>query len=645
MALTREERAQIRQAVLRCRQILTEEFDQLLRLYGILPDRIVSVPPDRQEVQEKLKQALSRESNDHQKARERYIKCSVFTFLNRILALRIAEANHLIIETVITRPQYGDRSRRERDLADADPDLAVQPEKLAQEALRIAFLEMQRMMNEQLLFNENSPYGILMPRLPAYRQIREILRELPENVWREFELLGWAYQFFNSEEREIIRRRLRRNPEPEPDDIPPKNQFYTVGWIVKALVQNTLGKLWLEIHPNSSLREKLDYLVPVQNNFSLPNRSISVQEIKILDPACGSGHFLLGAFDLLVEMWLEERKDIPPWKIPALILEHNLYGVDIDLRACQLSALALWLKARTTFELLKGNDVEAKFEPKRINIVCADIHFIDGNRKSQFLKQFSYDPHLYRIVAQVLDSCENAFEIGSLLQIRQPFEQLLNQRKKHLNNQKLPQPSFPSFPMPLTSNLKEKTVAEIIERITEFIREATEAQDMGSLLFCLDAENAVHLVDVLTDYYDVILMNPPYGAMPPRCKQYVRTNYRAYRDYYTAFIEQAINLCKEGGYIGALTGRTFLFLKSHQRLREEILRSEALPEIVWDLGFNVLDEAVARYAAFTLRKRYEGDGIDWREHSVTFFKLTDWDWEEKRIKFEEALSKIKQKTL
>jgi hypothetical protein len=199
--------------------------------------------------------------------------------------------------------------------------------------------------------------------------------------------------------------------------------------------------------------------------------------------------------------------------------------------------------------------------------------------------------------------------------------------------------------MPLTSNLKEKTVAEIIEHITEFIREVTEAQDMGSLLFCLDAENAVHLVDVLTDYYDVILMNPPYGAMPPRCKQYVQTNYRANKDYYTAFIEQAINLCKEGGYIGALTGRTFLFLKSYQRLREEILRSEALPEIVWDLGFNVLDEAVARYAAFTLRKRYESDGIDWREHSVTFFKLTDWDWEEKRIKFEEALSKIKQKTL
>jgi len=154
----------------------------------------------------------------------------------------------------------------------------------------------------------------------------------------------------------------------------------------------------------------------------------------------------------------------------------------------------------------------------------------------------------------------------------------------------------------------------------------------------MDAERAVQLVDVLTEQYDVVLMNPPYGAMPPKCKEYARKHYpRTHNDYYAAFIEQAVDLCKPGGYVGALTGRTFMFLKSFQKLREEILRASALPEIVWDLGFNVLDEATARYAAFVLRKRWDEDGVNWREHPVTFFRLTDWDWDEKRVKFEEAL--------
>jgi predicted RNA methylase len=629
---------------------LRDAFDQLLTYYGILPDRIVSVPQDRQEVQRRLQEAISREAADFREARERYLKHAVFTFLNRLLALRVAEANGLIVETVATRPEYGNRSRRERDLADAYPDLATQPEKLAQEALRLAFSEMREKMNEHLLFRDDSPYAILMPRLPAYRQIREVLMNLPEEIWHEFELLGWAYQFFNSEEREQIRRRLRRNP--KPDDIPPLNQFYTVGWIVKALVQNTLGRLWLETHPNSPLREKLDYLVPIRNEFRPPARSLSVQEIKVLDPACGSGHFLLGAFDLLLEMWREERPDLPEWRIPALILEHNLYGVDIDLRACQIAAIAIWLKARTTFERLKGNDPNAKFEPKRINIVCADIRFVDSNRKAQFLQQFAHDPVLLSIVEQTLQACENAFEIGSLLRISQPFEQLFRQRIKRADELKRKQEQLRLFvlrdeqislgdvPIPVP---KELTVAEIVDRIKEFVRRASEAQDMGSLLFGMDAEYAVQLVDILTEKYDVVLMNPPYGAMPPRCKQYARQHYpRTHNDYYSAFIEQAVNLCKEGGYVGALTGRTFLFLKSFQKLREEILRSDALPEIVWDLGFNVLDEATARYAAFTLRKRHHDDGVDWKKHPVTFFRLTDWDWDEKRVAFEEALKALNE---
>ena len=641
--MTRDDRSKIRRMVLSCRRVLQEEYDQILRLHGLFPDRHIDAPPERMANRTLLEKALAREDSTYSKARKRYVKHAAFTFLNTFLALRLAEAHGLIAETTLPRPEYGDRSRRERDLLDESPELAGAPEELAHKALNEAFSEMASHL--PVLFQKDDPYGLLLPRLIAFREVRQILVQLPEHLWSEFETIGWTYQYFNSEEREEIRRRLRRQP--TPDDIPPINQFYTVDWIVKALVQNTLGRLWLESRADSPLKSKLDYLIPLTNGFRPPESKPSVQDIKVLDPACGSGHFLLGAFDLLSEMWCEERPDLAKWKIPALILEENLFGVDIDLRACQIAAAALYLKARTTFERLKGNDPHSKFEPCRLNIVCADIRFTDGIRREEFLNEFDYDIQIQRIVKETLNACEKAFDIGSLLMIRQPFEKLFSQRTANIEELKKRKPQLSLFasktdqlslgdvPVPIP---KPFTVEEIIDQIRLFIRQASVNQDMGSLLFGWDAEHALQLIDVLTERYDVILMNPPYGSMPPVCKQYARTHFpRTHSDFYAAFIEQAVALCNEGGYVGALTGRTFLFLKSFQKLREEILRQDALPEIVLDLGFNVLDEATARYAAFTLRKRHSNDSVKWNEHPVTFFRLTEWDWDEKRVKFEEAL--------
>ncbi len=141
--MNRDERSQIRQMVLTCRRLLQDEFDQLLRLHGLLPDRQVSAPLDRQEARMKLDEALGREAPDYATARQRYVKHAAFTFLNRLLALRLAEAHGLIPETVLPRPEYGERSRRERDLSDSDPSVAANPEKLAQSALKQAFDDMR----------------------------------------------------------------------------------------------------------------------------------------------------------------------------------------------------------------------------------------------------------------------------------------------------------------------------------------------------------------------------------------------------------------------------------------------------------------------------------------------------------------------
>ncbi|HXH14489.1 MAG TPA: hypothetical protein VNP04_32590 [Alphaproteobacteria bacterium] len=641
--MTREERSHIRQLVLECQRLLQDDFNQLLRLQGLLPDRRVNAPADGQEARARLDQALSREGRDYPTGRQRYLRHAAFTFLNRLLALRTTEAHGLLLETLTPRPEYGNRSRRERDLADAAPGLAVAPERLAHEALQRTFAEMAALI--PLLFRAEDPHAVLWPRLPAYRQLRERLQALPGHLWATFETLGWAYQYFNSDERDEIRRRLRRNP--RPDDIPPLNQFYTVDWIVKALVHSTVGRLWLEGHPTSGVKDSLDYLVPIRNAYRPPAGTSSVRNFRILDPACGSGHFLLGAFDVLLDLWREERPNLPGWRIPALILERNLFGVDVDLRACQIAATALYLKARTTFDRLKGQAPEARFAPRRINIVCADVRVTDGRCRDSFLAEFAHDPEVQPTLEETRTAMQRAFEIGSLLRIREPFEKLFAPRtgwveelqRKGLQLALIPldaeQLSLGDAPSPVPKPLM---VEAMVSGIGQFVRQASQAQDMGSQLFGMAAEQAVHLVDVLTETYDVVLMNPPYEAMPPACKEYAREWYpRTHNDDYAAFSEQAISVCKPGGYVGALTGRTFPFPRSFQRLREGILRHEALPELVLDLAFNVLDEATARYAAFTLRRRHPEDGVTWAEHPATFFRLTDWDWEDKRERFEEAL--------
>jgi predicted RNA methylase len=624
--LSKEQRRKIEGVVLRSRKLLEDEFDRLLRTYGLMPEKAIErITEEKQAVRKKLEVALKRESGDYDKARRRYVKYVAFTFFNRILALRISEVHELIKETVITRTGFGERSRRERDLLDMHPELISNPEELAYRALEEAYEDVGKYI--PYLFDSNDPYAILRPSLVAYRVVRKIISEIPEDILRQFETIGWAYQYFNTKEREEIRKRTRGSP--QPDEVPPLNQQYTVGWIVKFLVQNTLGKLWLETKPD---KQGLDYLVPTEDE--LKPDGLKVENIKVLDPACGSGHFLLGAFDLLMAMWKEEHPEIPACEIPALILERNLYGIDIDLRATQIAAMALYLKARTAFE--KEKEGVEDFEFRRMNIVCADIHLVDGEMRRKFLSQFDHDRKIRGIVEEMLRACENAFEIGSLLRIREPLTKLFEARKKGWTKATPAQEQLAMFfPEAIP---KEDTVEEIVEKIKVFVKEATESKDMGTMLFGFDAEKAINLVDVLTNYYDVVLMNPPYGAMPAKCKEYAKKSYpRTHRDYYTAFIEQAVDLCKPGGYVGALTGRTFMFLKSHQKLREEILRDDALPEVVLDLGFNVLDGATARYAAFTLRRRYEGDGINWKEHPVTFFKLTDYAWDEKRVMFEKVL--------
>ena len=670
--LTKEQRDELRRLVSRARALAEDAVTVRLRSLGLWsscetdhahkeqcylwPADKLRLDAEEAQLRDRILAAVQREAvgfgdiaepERTRSAIQRYLQGCAFTFVNRLAALRAMEVRGLIAETLVRRDKYGDRSLRERRLADEHPELG--PDDLLAAALEEGFKEAGEEV--AVLFDPSDPYALVKPDARRRRDLLLLFgHEIREEFWQSDDILGWIYQFYNEE----ARRNYKRRGHPDPDDVPVINQFYTTPWLVHFLVDNTLGRVWIDAggpQPHGGVRDVCRYLLEgVGTKLGALVRH--PREIRVLDPACGSGHFLLYAFDVLWRIWRQVEPELSPEETAAAILEHNLFGVDIDLRACQLAALGLYLKAKT---------YAPKIRVRALNIICADVRLLDGERRKTFLVRFEHDPELKALVEKLLETLGYTFEIGSLLKVRQPFEKLfasrratrtvqaqllvsgegqarlapegavVAQRRLAVGRGELKSDEGMVIPRQLTLN-------EVREALRRFEQEALECHDMGSQLFAADAERSVGLLSLLSEQYDVVLMNPPYGDMPATCKAYAKEHYkRTHSDYYSAFIEQAIDLCKPEGYVGALTGRTFLFLKSHQKLREEILREEARPGIVLDLGFNVLDGATARWAAFTLRKRREDERTRWQDHEVLFFRLTPWDWDDKRVHLEEAL--------
>jgi hypothetical protein len=403
-----------------------------------------------------------------------------------------------------------------------------------------------------------------------------------------------------------------------------------------VLADNTLGRLWLEMHERLSQLESYEegqegkqhpryrlsehrcdvphaaeaqevfktwiaeeadvlhdhtvdrlcrFLVPLPAR-PVPRGKKSVREIRVLDPACGSGHFLLYAFDILFAMYREVEPDLDPREIPALILENNLFGVDIDLRAAQLAAFGLYLKARATLAAL---DPSAPLRLRRLNIVVADAHIGNDPRKDAFLERYQGAPEIQELYRKILADLDHTNVLGSLLKVRTEFERLFGRvsqvtrersRKQqeawaHPGQQEL-------FSLSPQRELREAfstlsgrtwTTDELLDDLRRFKEEVLPSQDIGARLFYTDLERTVGLLSLLSQQYDVVLMNPPYGDMPPAAKDYLKgdkkkkipAHYpRTHHDYATAFLEQGLDLLHQNGFIGALIPRSFMYLSSFE---------------------------------------------------------------------------------
>lgn len=639
MSLGDELRAALRSVVQKAREVLTDDLREVFEAqFGIHRDgrfeTIAQLPallgdPGLRETRELLEKVLPAQPR---KAAERdafgaafdaVIRSIAFTHLNRFFAFKMMEhpSRKLIRETV--GPNWATKGLA-YDYLSTRPDeerrwTAGERDEVYRRFLLFRCEELHREIG--VLFDPDDLASRVFPRPPALKAALELINGSPlEGVWTDEETLGWVYQYYTPKELKDEARKKSPNPR-DANEMAFRNQFYTPDYVVRFLTDNTLGRLWAEMLSGTSLRERCTYLL-VRPGEQLPTRAKKdPRRIRVLDPASGSGHFLLYAFELLEVIYAEAFDDpeLGPAlareftdrdsflaQVPKLIIENNLHGFDIDRRAVQIASLVLFLKA-------KGRNKALAIE--KSHLVCAEPMpnakaLLDDFKEK---KLGGTEGTLARILDGVIDRMGLAGEAGSLLKIEADIDQLVrDEREKWREHLRLGPEQVPLLPgiapegrqsrFDDVSNEQfwEQAESRIIELLREFVGEAGGAERAQRRMFARDGAEGLRLVDALRRRYDVVLMNPPFGTATDRAQNYVDERYPASRqDVAACFIERAVQIAPHG-YVGAITTEALFFRRTLEDFRKRVLLKTAELEAMAHLGGHVLDGATVRTAAYVL---------------------------------------------
>lgn len=607
--MDKDTRNAIDRATQRARKLLEDDFAAQLEGTFDVP-RIGVVPPkggahltSRQIFQrEKIVAAV-----DHKRASGLgpaeavvdYLRDAAFTSLNRFVALKMLEARELV-QPCITN---GEQSAGYRELCGMAPGIALLPES-AGYRLYIESLFDELSTEVKVLFDRRDPASVLWPKRATFESLLQILNAAElASVWREDETIGWVYQFFNGGDERRAMRDASQAPR-NSRELAVRNQFFTPRYVVQFLTDNTLGRIWYEMRGGQTgLVERCEYMVRRPEETYALRAKKDPRDLRVLDPACGSGHFLLYAFDLLVAIYEEAHGDPDSPKsdatgktlatdyptlealrlaLPALVLAHNLHGVDIDPRCAQIAQLALWMRAQRAFREFGLSRAERP-PIRRSSVVVAEPLVADEGTLTEFRAKLG-DLELGRIFTNLVETLKLAGDLGLLLRL----ETLI----------------APALRLGQSGELFAPPEARIRAAIANFFASSKTLATTPRRLFVDDAAQGIGLLETAEKKFDVVLMNPPFGAGSTRAKKDFEKAYpRTKNDVYAAFVERGIELLHPRGRLGAITSRTGFFLSSFQRWREEILLTSAPPVVFADLGYGVLDSAMVETAAYCLEAR------------------------------------------
>ena len=686
-ALTDQHKEAVKSWVPKVRRVLEKDLAAQLARLGVreggeqTPPESISLSSDETLTRCRIDALLQRDSAAEGSLKRGYdnvLRELTYTALNRLVGLKAMEARGVLYlppppgkdpeapeQTEVITPVPGQaRSRYLRDFRAAagsrykyEDDAE---EALLRDGLKAAYGHINREI--RLLFDPDHEYACVWPTHACLVEVIGMInKDLSDEAFRAADFLGWIYQFFNREEKKRVRDETKGTPRSS-YELSVINQFYTPSWVVKTLVDNTLGRLWLQMHPDSALRASEPPPLPGQRKNGGPvaaylvprtgekiryqrlgetgriERFKRARDITLLDPACGTMHFGQYAFGLFQQMYLDEIEHAGEdgWPaepsvndagdIPTAILENNLFGVDIDPRAIQIASLSLMLTAKEAALGLGLSPVDVRV--KRANLMVANAVNLGQDRLKALVGRLGNklgSPGLQdRLFVTLWENLQHVGELGSLIQVREGVAAVLddwveaqakakglgriirNEETRQLQLGDILDESDRQAARQLV--LQRAALEEEAEAIQRELLAAIEdaageiAGDPADRLFAEDTARGLKLLRTLSRSFDVVVMNPPYGSFVPTVKDFVKAAYPLTRnDIYAAFIDRATQLVEPEGYVGALVSRTFVAQVSAKKLREEILLKRNPLLVMLDLGAGILDDATVEAAAVVLK--------------------------------------------
>jgi hypothetical protein len=600
-SLDDRQRKALSRLVVNARITLFDDAEKMLRgTYGILPDGTIqseeALAPDaalraRRRTLEAVIAYLRTDGTSAKTSVERLTREVAFTHLNRLLAIRVADALGVLAPSLRNGTESAGFRQWVRDLA---PLLATADNTggywtyLGQCADELA-------VDAPALFDPRNPLLALRPSKTASEAVVALLAD-PDNadLWEADDTFGWAYQFFNTREE---RQEMRRFAAPRDSrELAVRNQFFTPDYVVRFLVHNTLGRRLVDADPSTSLLEQLPLLIDPPTMRGTP---VDLANIKVLDPACGSGHFLLGCYDVLEGAW--GLAGVAPSEAASRIIP-CLWGVDIDPRAVQVAQAAIVFRARRAC----GRSVLPS-----PNIVCARA--LPEDAASWARAQSGLGEDLRHLVDAMRAALRDAPLLGPLLKAERSLAGEI--RRGVVGADDTDDNLFTAAGIAHDAfGNAERAVLAALQRAADGAS-ATPAER----LLAADATDAVRLVEVVRNRYDAVLMNPPFGEPVPSTKDYIKAAYPwiPTRDFnlLAAFVGRGLELCKPEGYLGAITSRAGMFLKTFEAWRTHVMLGNRLVALA-DLGYGVMEEAMVEAAAYILAPRKPE-----RDHAGVYIRL------------------------
>lgn len=549
------------------------------------------------------------ETGSYQGAYDKALDEYTFTLFNRLAALKVMESHRMFPEVITKRVENGGRSFGHRAWLEQNPAEASEELEGLLSYIRNAFDLLGR---EIQLYSQESTYDML----PFVLDLNAIIaavnaveedKDVGAEIWQSDDIMGWLYESYNLSKKQAFKD---SGDKIEFDKVSLTSQVYTPKWVVEFLVNNSLGKLYLEMYPESGIKRKFKIANAPATRVRTPK---PLNEIRLIDPATGSANFLLYAFDFFYALYQDQidnyGEDYEEDDIPKLIIENNLYGVDLDDRAIQIAQLGLYIKA-----LRKNSQVHIE----KFNVVSSDFYLPDFDVVAEsFSDSLAKDPQQKQLIKEIWGDLQRAYQFGSLIRVEERFNAKFDTIFEKMKASQLDLFATGEF---LSI---EKFKGQFFQDL--HIAVSVYSQKNGNGFLQSKTNDAITFLEILTQKYDVAVANPPYtdsANFGVELKSFIDTNYKKpyafHSNLYTTFIKRSLELTTADGFFATIHPHTFMFIKSFEGVREYIINHSHI-DLMVDYGLdrvNLFGPGILLDATFYVLSKKSSD------KSGVYFNIT-----------------------